>query len=311
MTIESETLPFPWTEASEGRDETAPAVPRFPPHQPRSRGVPSRPHRLLGLEFAGLGPEDAAAQIAARPDGAPFAYVVTPNADHFVRLARDPSLLIIYENASLRLLDSRVVAGFARLLGLRPPRVATGSDTAAALLSRYLRPDERMTIIGMPPSALAALTQTCGLAPPFHHNPPMGFEHDPAAFQAAIDFVLAHPARFVFLAVGSPRQERLAAAIAATGRATGTGLCFGAALEFLAGTKKRAPPWMQHAGLEWLSRLLADPLGLGRRYLIDCPAVFRLMLKTSSPPVLSASARPPPAGPRSRPRAFVRGGERG
>ena len=265
---------------------------------------------FLGMAFAGLGPEEAAAWIAARPAGIPFGYVVTPNADHFVRLARDPSLVPLYENAVLRLLDSRVVAGAARLLGLHPPRVATGSDTAAVLLSRHICPGERVAIVGMPPAALHALVQKCGLAPPFHHNPPMGFEHDPVAFQAAVDFALAHPARLVFLAVGSPRQERLAAAIAATGRATGTGLCFGAALEFLAGTKKRAPPWMQRAGLEWLLRLLADPRGLGRRYLIDCPAVFRLVLATSSPPVLSANARPRPAAPRPRPRVFARGAER-
>ena len=71
--------------------------------------------------------------------------------------------------------------------------------------------------------------------------------------------MLAHPARFVFLAVGSPRQERLAAAIAATGQATGTGLCIGASLDFLAGVQRRAPSWLQRAGLEWLHRLRRRP----------------------------------------------------
>ena len=46
-----------------------------------------------------------------------------------------------------------------------------------------------------------------------------------AAFARTVAFVLAHPSRLVFFAVGSPRQERLAAAVAATGRCTGTGLC--------------------------------------------------------------------------------------
>ncbi len=261
---------------------------------------------LLGLDFADLGPEAAAAWIAARPAEAPFGYVVTPNADHFVRLARDPSLHPIYAQAAMRLLDSRVVAGMAHLLGPRPPKVATGSDTVAALLSTHLHPGERIAIVGMTASAVAALVEKCRLAPPFHHNPPMGFEHDPAAIQAAVDFVLAHPARFVFLAVGSPRQERLAAAIAATERATGTGLCIGAALAFLAGTRRRAPVWMQRAGLEWLARLLAEPWRLGRRYTMDCPTVFRLILTTSSPPVLSAGDRPPPARPQSRRPAFAR-----
>jgi exopolysaccharide biosynthesis WecB/TagA/CpsF family protein len=102
----------------------------------------------------------------------------------------------------------------------------------------------------------------------------MGFEHDPQSFAAAVAFVRDHPARFVFLAVGSPRQERLAAAIAATGDATGTGLCIGASLEFLAGARRRAPRFMQRIGMEWLFRLASDPRRLLRRYLIDSPRII-------------------------------------
>ncbi len=93
----------------------------------------------------------------------------------------------------------------------------------------------------------------------------------------AVRFVIDNPARFVFLAVGSPRQEMLAAAIKATGAARGTGLCIGASLEFLAGAIPRAPGFMQRAGNEWLHRLLVDPRRLGRRYLLDNPVIFRLL----------------------------------
>jgi N-acetylglucosaminyldiphosphoundecaprenol N-acetyl-beta-D-mannosaminyltransferase len=295
MMDERNTLPL-----REGVGDGSGTAPSPQPPPSRGGGV----FRLLGLDFADLGAEAAAASIAARPAAAAFGYVVTPNADHFVRLARDPSLLPLYENAAIRLLDSRVVAGVARAFGLRPPHVATGSDVTAALL----RPGQKITIIGLDPAFLPALVTRCGLAPPAHHNPPMGFEHDPIAFKAAVDFAIAHPARFILLAVGSPRQERLALAIAATGRATGTGLCIGAALEFLAGARRRAPTWMQRAGLEWLARLIADPLRLSRRYLWACPAVLRLLWRerktTSSPRVPSAGVRLPPAGPRPHPQAF-------
>ena len=107
----------------------------------------------------------------------------------------------------------------------------------------------------------------------------MGFENDPVAFAAAVAFVRDRPARFVFLAVGSPRQERLAAAIAAAGDATGTGLCVGASLEFLAGARRRAPCFMQRVGMEWLFRLATDPRRLLRRYLVDSPMVIALLLK--------------------------------
>jgi len=235
--------------------------------------------RLLDLDFADLSAAQAASTIAGMPAGAPFGYVVTPHADHLVRLSRDPQLGRIYRNAWLRLLDSRVVAGMASACGLPVPQVAPGSDLTELLLRRYVFPAERITIIGMRPAWLPNLVSRCGLAQPAHYDPPMGFADDPAAFAKAVSFVLAHPARFIFMAVGSPRQERLAAAVAASGQATGTGLCIGASLGFLAGAERRAPPWMQRGGLEWAFRLGTDPRRLARRYLLESPRVVSMLLR--------------------------------
>ena len=43
----------------------------------------------------------------------------------------------------------------------------------------------------------------------------------------------------------------------------------GAAFDFHAGTKPRAPLWMQRSGFEWLFRLISEPRRLARRYLVD------------------------------------------
>lgn len=42
----------------------------------------------------------------------------------------------------------------------------------------------------------------------------------------------------------------------------------GAVFDFYAGTVKRAPEWMQRAGLEWFHRLCSDPGRLWKRYLV-------------------------------------------
>ena len=241
--------------------------------------LPVRTRRLLGLDFDDLDVAESAQRISRRSGSASFAYVVTPNADHLVRLARDPSLLPLYQGAMWRLLDSRVVARAARMIGLRPPAVTTGSDLTGRLLTAHLGAGEVVTIIGLRASHLAALVANTGIAPPAHYDPPMGFDRDPAEMRRAVQFVLDHPARLVFLAVGSPRQERLAAAVEATGQATGTGLCIGASLEFLAGVVPRAPKLMQRLGIEWLHRMLSDPRRLARRYLFDNPPIFWLLLR--------------------------------
>lgn len=264
------------------------------------------PFRLLGLDFADLTLEGAARWIESRPDGAPFGYVVTPNADHFVRLSRDPALAAVYRAAMLRLLDSRVVAKAARGLGLPAPPVVTGSDLTARLLANLSR-GAPVTIIGLRPEQVPALRARYGLAAIAHHNPPPRFERDRGAMRRAVRFVLDHPARLVFLALGSPRQELLAAAIRAEGGALGTGLCIGAGLDFLTGAARRAPDWMQRAGLEWLHRLSTDPARLARRYLRDDPPIFALLLRERmrAGALRPAIARPLPQRPPAKGGGFI------
>ncbi|RYJ02457.1 MAG: glycosyltransferase [Acetobacteraceae bacterium] len=233
--------------------------------------------RLLGLDFADLPLPGVVASLAARPEGSPFGYVVTPNADHLVRLARDPRIRQLYTDSAMRLLDSRVVAQIGKVLGLPVPAVVPGSDLTAYLIQHEIDPDEPVTVLGLAPDALERLKARTGLRRIAHHNPPMGFERDPAAFEAAVRFIEENPARFVFLAVGSPRQCMVAHAVVERGKATGTGLCIGASLLFLTGEETRAPVPVQKMGMEWAWRLAQDPKRLARRYLVDSPAIIALL----------------------------------
>lgn len=240
--------------------------------------------RLLGVRFDRLDTVDAVDMIAARDPSAPFAYVVTPNVDDFLRLVErgGPTMRAVYEGAWLSVCDSRVLRLLARWRGMRLG-FAPGSDVVLELLQRVVRPDTPVTMIGGTEEVAATLRGRFGLKKLAHHNPPMGFIDNPAEVQVCEDFVAAHPARVVLLCVGSPRQQVLAARIAASGRATGVALCVGAAVEFATGIKRRAPRWMQLAHLEWLHRLLSEPRRLWRRYLLEAPRVF-LVLWRKSPP---------------------------
>ncbi|WP_372617786.1 WecB/TagA/CpsF family glycosyltransferase [Falsiroseomonas sp.] len=238
---------------------------------------------MLGLEFDALPAEQVLAMLAARPAGAPFAYLVTPNADHLVRLAREPERYgPLYREAAWRLLDSRVVARLARALGLPAPPVVPGSDLTARLLGEVVAPDDRIAILGGTAATVAAVRARFGLRDVVHHDPPMGFDTDPAALEAAIAFVRDARARFTFLCVGSPRQEIVARAVAHRGGATGTALCVGASLRFLSGEERRAPRLMQWAGVEWAWRLAQDPRRLARRYLVEDPALLALLWRERS-----------------------------
>jgi len=53
----------------------------------------------------------------------------------------------------------------------------------------------------------------------------------------------------------------------------------GGAFEVMAGLAKRAPKWVQKAGLEWLYRFMQEPKRLFRRYFIEAPLFIPLIMR--------------------------------
>jgi N-acetylglucosaminyldiphosphoundecaprenol N-acetyl-beta-D-mannosaminyltransferase len=73
---------------------------------------------------------------------------------------------------------------------------------------------------------------------------------------------------FVWVGLGMPKQEKWMAAHLGRVHAAAM-LGVGAAFDFHAGAKPRAPRWMQRSGTEWIFRLASEPRRLGHRYVID------------------------------------------
>lgn len=238
---------------------------------------------------------DAFVKQASAHDPQCYDYVVTPNADHLIRLHREASFRDLYADASYVLLDSRFVSRLTRAWrGLDLP-VCTGSDLTAGLFDRVIAPTDHLVLIGGDATQAKALAQRYGLQQLAHFNPPMGFVHDPEAVEACLQFIEAHsPFRYCLLAVGSPQQEVLAQQLKLRGRARGMALCIGASINFLTGDERRAPRWMQRAGIEWVFRLLQAPRRMARRYLVRGPLLFGLLRRTKF--VLRA-AQPPAQTP--------------
>ncbi len=103
------------------------------------------------------------------------------------------------------------------------------------------------------------------------YSPPFG------AWGAEVDehivgLIRSTGAQFVWVALGSPKQEGWLARMKAK-LPPGVYIAVGAAFAFHAGRLKQAPAWMQRRGLEWLYRLVAEPRRLWRRYLV-CNTLF-------------------------------------
>lgn len=98
----------------------------------------------------------------------------------------------------------------------------------------------------------------------------------PAESDEAMEAIRTSGADVVWVGLGMPKQELWMHEIRP--ELPGVALLgVGAAFDFLAGTKKQAPAWMQKAGLEWLFRLIQEPRRLWRRYIWNNPAYAVLL----------------------------------
>jgi exopolysaccharide biosynthesis WecB/TagA/CpsF family protein len=154
-----------------------------------------------------------------------------------------------------------------------------GPELMLRLCRRCAREDISIYLYGSTPDVLDALgtrlTPLCpGLriagseSPPFR---PLTPDEDAAVIQRIND----SGAGLVFIGLGLPKQDHFA--YDHRGKIHGVQICVGAAFDFHAGTKKMAPSWMQHGGLEWLYRLIQEPRRLWRRYLTTNAAFMALV----------------------------------
>lgn len=98
--------------------------------------------------------------------------------------------------------------------------------------------------------------------PPFRSLTP---EED----QSVVEGINAAEVDFLFVGIGCPKQEKWMAEHKLTVNAYMFGV--GAAFDFISGSKRHAPKWMQRVGLEWAFRLGSEPSRLWYRYLKQNP----------------------------------------
>jgi N-acetylglucosaminyldiphosphoundecaprenol N-acetyl-beta-D-mannosaminyltransferase len=240
--------------------------------------------RFVGVDFSTLGWTEVVAKIVGAAHAPGFTSVVTPNVDHIVRMDRlgDAPLGQRYRQAlsdsDYCLCDSRILSRLARLRGVALP-VVPGSDLTASIFNDQLTSGDRIAVVGGDDRTIAAISKSYPGIDVVQHIPPMGMVNDARAIDEAAAFIRDADCPYVFVAVGSPQGEILCHRARQLGANHGVALSIGASIDFLTGRQKRAPRVLQKLGLEWAHRLLSNPKRLWRRYLVDGPRIFAIVMR--------------------------------
>jgi exopolysaccharide biosynthesis WecB/TagA/CpsF family protein len=198
--------------------------------------------------------------------------IATLNLDHLVKLRTDPAFRDAYARHDFVTADGNPVVWLSHLAGEEVDLV-TGADLVVPLARAATAAGRTVALVGSTQESLdkageALRVRSPGLQIALRIAPPMGFDPDGAEADAILDQLAGAGIGLAFIALGAPKQERLAA----RGRARAPNVGFasiGAGLDFLSGHQKRAPEWARRYALEWLWRMLSNPRRLFKRYVLS------------------------------------------
>ncbi len=225
---------------------------------------------VLGMPIDVLDWETAIGRINQWAGAKESRYVCICNVHSCVIAGQDPDLGRSVVNADIATPDGAPVAWMVRRLGFPNQRRINGPDLMWRYCEQAAISGEAIYLYGGTPETLGMLQHQLEEAFPTLHiagtwSPPfraLTKEED----EADVARINASGARIVWVGLGCPKQELWMAAH--RGRVQAVMIGVGAAFDYHARIIKRAPRWMQDAGLEWLHRLFGEPRRLWRRYLV-------------------------------------------
>jgi N-acetylglucosaminyldiphosphoundecaprenol N-acetyl-beta-D-mannosaminyltransferase len=238
---------------------------------------------LCGVSIHNLSFAETLAAFEEIIDAAKPSFAVTPNVDHIVKLQNDEGFRRIYRQAALVLADGMPLLWAARFLGTPLKEKISGSDLFPRLCEMAAEKGWKVFFMGGRPGAAEKAGQVLTRRHPELKVvgaccPAFGFEKDDAENCRIVAMIRAAAPDIVFVGLGAPKQEKwIDRHKDEYGAPVSVGI--GVSFEFVAGMVRRAPAWMQKAGLEWFWRIIQEPGRLWKRYLVDDMQFFALVWK--------------------------------
>jgi N-acetylglucosaminyldiphosphoundecaprenol N-acetyl-beta-D-mannosaminyltransferase len=235
--------------------------------------------KILGVPVSAITMADAISVIERWIAQRTPHYACVTGVHGVIECQSNEALRQIHRDAGLVVPDGMPLVWMAHALGYPHTRRVYGPDLMRNLSAICARRGYRAFLYGggkgVAQRLVVALTQAHpglrvvgALTPPFRALTPS----EDAAVIAQIN--AAQP-DIVWVGLSTPKQEKwMAAHLGRVDAPVMVGV--GAAFDFLSGTKKQAPVWMQRKGLEWSFRLLMEPRRLWRRYITIVPTFLVL-----------------------------------
>lgn len=207
-------------------------------------------------------------------------FILTPTTEILGDSLKDPHMMDVLKDGDIRIPDSITLIWLARLLRKPIKKRITGIDALVQLgQSKHRR--YKVFFLGSTHDILSLAVESAKVRLPAFDivgSHDGYFSRD--MVRDVIDVINDSKADILFVGMGFPKQElfihdhlkELKVPVKIT---------VGGSFDVISGTLKRAPLWMQKAGIEWGYRLLQEPSRIGRMAHIPI-YLFQLLKKELS-----------------------------
>lgn len=185
--------------------------------------------------------------------------------------SKDAEYRSLFEGPGLTFPDGAPVAWAMRSRARDPEKTGRvrGPSFFVEVLDRGRDAGLRHFMLGATEDTLSKLADEASTRYPGLHivdtyAPPFGPVEE-TIDDACIERIARAKPDIVWIGMGTPKQDFAAARLAEA--LPGVYIGVGAAFDFVAGSVREAPAWIQKSGFEWFYRLCSEPKRLWRRYL--------------------------------------------
>lgn len=195
--------------------------------------------------------------------------VATLNLDHIVKLSKDHEFESAYQAHELVVADGNPIVWLRRVMG-QSVELVPGANLIVPMAKLASETNVPIALVGATSETLEVSgrrlqTQFPGLDIREKIAPTFGFSPTGEEAITIAQKLRDQDIRMCFVALGAPKQEFFAQFASQIAPKCGF-VSIGAGLDFIAGSQRRAPLWVRKLALEWLWRMLSNPIRLAKRY---------------------------------------------
>jgi N-acetylglucosaminyldiphosphoundecaprenol N-acetyl-beta-D-mannosaminyltransferase len=222
---------------------------------------------MFGANMDAMTMDETVAEIDRRIAQGQFTQHVVINVAKIVQMQDDAELAAAVQACDVINIDGAGIVIGGRFLGLDIPERVAGIDLFDRLLEYGEYSGKSVYLLGATEEVINKTVQAVTQKYPglkiagYHH----GYFWDDE--ESVVAKIRASGAELLFVGIGSPLKERF---IDKWRNEFGVlfAMGVGGTFDVVSGKVRRAPKWMQRAGLEWFFRVLQEPRRMWKRYLV-------------------------------------------